>query len=133
MEAKQKDQPLIYVVDDDEDNLAVLRLLLTDAGYTVVTTADADRVVSAVKELKPALVMLDVMLPSDQGLDGFQLCTEIRSDKTLADTKVIILSSIASGSHAEVAKLRMQIRADDYITKPYEPTKLLARVRELVG
>lgn len=133
MEAKQKDQPLIYVVDDDEDNLAVLRILLTDAGYTVVTTADADRVVSAVKELKPALVILDVMLPSDQGLDGFQLCTEIRSDKTLADTKVIILSSIASGSHAEVAKLRMQIRADDYITKPYEPTKLLARVRELVG
>src|SRR5690606_25135556 len=89
---------LVYVVEDDEEQLFVLRMLLSDGGFDVVTESDADRVLDSVVILKPDVILLDVMLPSRLGLDGFDLCRRIKQMPKLADAKIIIVSAIAEGS-----------------------------------
>jgi DNA-binding response OmpR family regulator len=132
MTSPEDSRKLIYIVEDDVEQLTVLRLMLANEGYRVVTETDADRVVDAVRNLQPDLVLLDVMLPSRKGLDGFQLCTELRSDPSLKGTRFVIVSAIASGVGQREEKLRQQVGADDYFVKPYEPARLVQRVRELL-
>ena len=124
---------LVYVVDDDEEQLMVMRLLLGQEGYGVVTESNADRVMAGVKSLMPDIILLDVMLPSQLGLDGFQLCQQIKQTPELAHIKVLMVSAIARGVGQQREKLRAQLGADDFFMKPYDLNDLLARVRELVS
>ena len=130
MESQRK---LVYVVEDDEEQLTLLRMMLAGAGYDVVTQSDADKVLAGVRDLKPDCVLLDVMLPSRNGADGFQLCMDIRSDPSCGKVRVIIVSAIAEGVGSQREKIRAQVGADDYFVKPYDPTALLARIRELTS
>lgn len=123
----------MLVVEDDEEQLTVLRMILSDAGFSVITQSDADRVIHDVLELHPAIVLMDVMLPSRSGLDGFALCAEIRRHPELHDVKVIIVSAIAQGVGAQREKVRTQIGADDFFVKPFEPQSLIERIKELVN
>lgn len=129
----ERDQKLVLVVEDDEEQLTVLRMILSDAGFSVVTQSDADRVLHDVRELHPSVVLMDVMLPSRSGKDGFALCSEIRRIHDLDDIKVIIVSAIAQGVGAQREKVRTQIGADDFFVKPFEPQSLVDRINELVN
>lgn len=133
MSSANRHSKLVYIVEDDEEQLTLLRLMLSKEGFAVVTETIADRVLDAVRHLQPDLVLLDVMLPSQRGLDGFQLCTELRRDPRLSSTRIVILSAIASGVGDRGEKLCHQVGADDYFVKPYEPQRLVQRIHELLS
>jgi CheY-like chemotaxis protein len=129
---KPTDDILIYVVEDDEEQIMLLRLILTGAGYRVVTQSDADKVLDGIRDLRPDVILLDVMLPSREGLDGFAICQQMRQDPDISTTKVIIVSAIAEGTTAELENIRRQVGADAYILKPYDPAMLLQTIREIL-
>lgn len=126
-------EKLVYVVEDDEEQLILLRMLLSDAGFAVVTESNADRVLENVRRLSPDVILMDVMLPSRMGLDGFVLCSEIKRDPEMSKARIIIVSAIAQGIGTERDKLRTQVGADDFFVKPYDPGALVNRIRELLA
>jgi DNA-binding response OmpR family regulator len=128
-----KPRKLVYVVEDDEEQLALLRLLLNHAGFDVVTETSADRVLESARKLRPDVILLDVMLPSNTGLDGFHLCVELRKIPELGGVKLVIVSAIAKGVGEKQEKIRHETGADDYIVKPYDPAALVRRLQELTG
>ncbi len=130
MDPKRK---LVYVVEDDEEQLYVMRILLSDAGYDVVTEAEADRVLDGVQALNPDVILLDVMLPSRIGLDGFELCSRIRKLPQFAQTVILIISAIAEGTGHFRGKMTTQVGASDFIVKPYDPPLLVQRIHELLN
>lgn len=107
-------------VDDEEEILRLLRRVLEEAGYEFVGTTSADSAIPLLCQKQPALVILDIMMP---GLDGFQVLDLIRQK---SDVPVIMLTG-----KGEVTALRdaIEIGADDYISKPFYPKELVARVR----
>lgn len=124
---------LVYVVEDDEQQLYVLRIILSDAGYNVVTETSADRVLEGVKALQPDIILLDVMLPSAENLDGFNLCSRIRTTPGFENTIILLVSAIAQGTGPDKHKMVTQVGANDFIVKPYDPPELIQRIREHGG
>jgi CheY-like chemotaxis protein len=127
------EQPLVFVVEDDEEQLIILRMLLADAGYNVITETDADKVLESARNLVPDIVLMDVMLPSRIGLDGFVLCSQIRKEPGLEKCKVIMVSAIAQGVGSQREKVMEQVGAHDFILKPYDPPVLIDRIRSLIN
>lgn len=127
------DRKLIYVVEDDEGILGMVRLLLSSSGFAVVTETNADNVMRGVEDLQPDLILLDVMLPSREGLDGFELCARIKARRDLARIPVILTSAIGEGLKFDPEKSRQQVGADEFVQKPFDPNYLLACVRRLVN
>lgn len=123
---------LVYVVEDDEEQLYVMRILLSDAGFDVVTEAEADRVLDSIQALNPDVILLDVMLPSHKGLDGFELCSQIRALPQFTNTIILIISAIAGGAGPYRDKMTAQVGANDFIVKPYDPPMLIQRIREFL-
>jgi two-component system alkaline phosphatase synthesis response regulator PhoP len=116
----------ILVAEDDPDIGSLLEHYLKKAAFlpTVVTTGRD--VMPHVKRDAPDLVILDIMLP---GLDGLQVCRAIRSDTTTAAIPIIMLTAKAEESDRIVG---LELGADDYITKPFSPNEVVARVRALL-
>jgi DNA-binding response OmpR family regulator len=116
----------ILVAEDDPDIGSLLEHYLKKAGFlpTVVTTGRD--VMPHVKREAPDLVILDIMLP---GLDGLQVCRAIRSDAATAAVPIIMLTARADESDRIVG---LELGADDYITKPFSPNEVVARVRALL-
>jgi two-component system, OmpR family, alkaline phosphatase synthesis response regulator PhoP len=111
----------LLVAEDDVHLLKGLLELLTRAGFDCIGVADGERAFKVFREKKPALCLLDVLMP---GIDGLSLCREIRS----LDAHVPIL--LLSARDAEIDRvLGLEIGADDYIVKPFGPRELVARVR----
>lgn len=110
----------ILVVDDDPDILRLLEVLLKTEGYGVFAAGDGKKAESLAKKEKPDLVLLDIMLP---GQDGFSVCQSLRRQTRVP---IIMLTSRTQLSDKLTA---LETGADDYITKPFEPMELLARVR----
>ncbi len=117
----QPERQLVVLADDNADVRAYLSHLLS-AEYRVHAVCDGVQAVEAVRQLHPALVIADVMMPN---LDGFGVLRAIRSDSTLSGTPVILLSARA-GEESRVEGL--QAGADDYLIKPFRARELLARV-----
>lgn len=113
---------LVLLADDNQDMRDYVRRLLTSAGFRIEAVDAGDVALRRAKEVKPALVLSDVMMP---GLDGFGLLREIRADPDLKDTPVILLSARA-GEDAKVEGI--QSGADDYLSKPFSARELTARV-----
>ena len=118
----QGKQHLVLLADDNQDMRQYVERLLSTAGYRVATAGDGETALRLARELGPALVLSDVMMPK---LDGFGLMAAIRNDDKLKDTPVILLSARA-GEEAKVEGLRGG--ADDYLTKPFSARELMARV-----
>ena len=113
----------ILAVDDDRNNLKMIAFLLREEGYEVLTAEDGAAALALVTAEGPDLVILDMIMPE---MDGFEVCRRIR---LTMDVPIIILS--AKGETADrVAGL--ELGADDYLPKPFEPSELLARVRAVL-
>ncbi len=117
---------LIFVVEDDLDISRLIEHNLSSAGYQVSTFVSAVAVVPSATRLLPALFLLDVMLP---GMSGFDLCRHIRQHDQLSKTPVIFLTARST----EPDRIRgFELGGDDYITKPFSPRELVARVRTVL-
>ena len=110
----------ILVVDDDQNICELLRLYLTKEGYQVTLASDGEDALAKYGQVKPDMVLLDVMMPR---LDGWEVCRRIRKE---GDTPVIMLT--AKGETFDKV-LGLELGADDYITKPFSMRELLARVK----
>jgi DNA-binding response OmpR family regulator len=119
-------RPVIFVVEDDEDIARLISHNLQAAGFEVQSfVSGASLLAEAVREM-PALFLLDVMLP---GTDGFELCRHIRQTPVLSSTPIIFLTA----KTAEADRVKgLELGGDDYITKPFSPRELVARIRSVL-
>lgn len=115
----------ILVVDDDKDILELLRYNLEKEGYPIMVSADGIKAVEIAREFKPHLVLLDIMMP---GQDGVETCRLMREIDDLSDTHIIFLTA-RSEEYSEIAAF--EVGADDYITKPIKPRALMSRIQAL--
>ncbi len=117
---------LIFVVEDDEDIARLISHNLQAAGFDVQSFVSGGSVVSEALRDMPSLFLLDVMLP---GGDGFDLCRQIRQTPNLSATPIIFLTA----KTAEADRVKgLELGGDDYITKPFSPRELVARVRSVL-
>lgn len=120
-------KPKILVVDDEPDALEVLGFKLKEAGYTPRFARDGARAVAMAREERPALIVLDLMLPE---VDGFEVCKILRRDPGTAAIPILMLTARA----AEMDRvLGLELGADDYVTKPFSPRELVLRIRKLLA
>src|SRR5271165_705785 len=119
-------RPVIFVVEDDEDIARLISHNLQASGFEVQSfVSGASVLTEAVREM-PALFLLDVMLP---GTDGFELCRHIRQTPVLSTTPIIFLTA----KTAEADRVKgLELGGDDYITKPFSPRELVARIRRVL-
>ena len=116
----------ILVVDDEAILLETIAYNLEQAGYRVVTAADGNSTLEAARKEAPDLIILDIMLP---GIDGLEVCRQLRRERTTATTPILMLTAKAE----EIDKVvGLEVGADDYVTKPFGRRELLARVRALL-
>ncbi len=113
----------ILIVDDDANICELLRLYLSKEGYAPVIVNDGLAALDCIPSVKPALILLDVMLPK---LDGWQVCRKIRQTD---DTPIIMLS--AKGETFDKI-LGLELGADDYIVKPFEAKEVVARIKAVL-
>lgn len=116
----------ILVVDDEDDILELVRYNLEKAGYRVTCSASGGDAVKAARGNVPDLVVLDLMLP---GLDGLEVCTLLKNDPKTRDTAIVMLT--ARGEEPDIVR-GLELGADDYITKPFSPRILLARIQAVL-
>lgn len=118
--------PKIYVVDDEKDIREILKVNLQKNGFDVATFASAEEVLKQVTIAKPDLFILDIMM---SGMDGLDLCKQIRASSNLKDIPILFLSAKSQ----ELDKvLGLELGADDYITKPFSIHELVARVKAIL-
>jgi two-component system alkaline phosphatase synthesis response regulator PhoP len=116
----------ILVVEDEPDIRELVRYNLEQSGFRVVEATEGEEALRKVSEEKPALVILDLMLP--QG-DGLEVCRLLRGRRETADLPIVMLTAKAG----EVDRvLGLEFGADDYVTKPFSPRELVARVRAVL-
>lgn len=116
----------ILVIDDDPNAVQMLKLTLEAEGYQVATASSGGEALRKVRERKPDLAIVDVMM---LGIDGYQVCRYLRNDPHTADLPVLILTARAGGrDHAK----GFDSGADDYLTKPATPQEIVNRVKALL-
>jgi two-component system, sensor histidine kinase and response regulator len=117
------EKALILIVDDNPANRKMLDILLKKDGYETQTLEDGNNILEVVNTIKPQLILLDIMMP---GMDGYQVCEELKESKKTRDIPVIFLTA---KSESEALVKGFQVGASDYVTKPFKPVELLARVK----
>jgi DNA-binding response OmpR family regulator len=120
------DAPLVLCADDDEDILSLVSLRLQRAGFEVAMAADGEEAVEIARARRPALAVLDVMMPKRT---GYEVLAELRGDEALRGMKVILLS--ARVQEGDVAR-GLDAGADAYLAKPFKAQDLVSKVEELL-
>ena len=116
----------ILVVEDQEDNRQILRDLLSSVGYEMMEAWDGEAGVAAAKEQRPDLILMDIQLPL---MDGYEATRRIKADPELKKIPVIVVTSYAlSGDDIKAHAAG----CDAYVTKPYSPRQLLAKIKEFL-
>ncbi len=113
----------ILLVDDEQHIVDLAKMYLEQAGYSVASAANGQRALERILRDKPALVVLDLMLP---GLDGWEVCRRVRAE---SDVPIIMLTARSDDIDRIVG---LELGADDYLTKPFNPRELVARVRAIL-
>lgn len=116
----------ILVVEDHEDNRQILRDLLGTVGYEIIEADDGAQGVARAKAEHPDLILMDIQLPI---LDGYEATRQIKADPSLAGIPVIVVTSYALSGDDEKAR---EAGCDAYVTKPYSPRQLLAKIHEFL-
>jgi|GEM_PF-883941 len=118
-------KPIVLIVDDHDSNREVLRELLTENDYQFFEAETGDSALRIAKESPPDLVMLDVIMP---GTDGFEVCRRLRMDARLAEVPVLFLTAL---NQRDSRLSAIEAGGDGFISKPYNPTELRARVKSI--
>jgi len=116
----------ILVVDDEEDILELLRFNLTREGYDVSVAASGEQAIDITRKELPHLIVLDLMLP---GMDGLEVTKALKKDSETGGIPIVMLT--AKGEEADIVT-GLELGADDYVTKPFSPRILVARVRAVL-
>ena len=118
----------VLLADDEEDILVLVSATLGgDDRYSLILARDGEEALRRAREDKPDLIFLDVMMPK---MDGFEVCSVLKSDSATKHVKVVMLTAMAQELDKQKAE---QAGADFYFTKPFSPTALLNKVEELLG
>jgi len=116
----------ILIVDDEEDVIELVRYNLDRNGYRVETATTGEQALTKARAKLPDLMILDLMLP---GIDGLEVCRKLKSETRTQNIPIIMLT--AKGEEADIVT-GLELGADDYITKPFSPKVLVARVRRIL-
>jgi two-component system phosphate regulon response regulator PhoB len=116
----------ILAVEDDQDILELLRYNLAKEGYQVTAVASGEEGLHLARSAAPDLILLDLMLP---GMDGLEVCRRLKLEAQTRQVPIIMLT--AKGEEADIVA-GLELGADDYVTKPFSPRVLLARVRTVL-
>jgi DNA-binding response OmpR family regulator len=119
-------QPKVLVVDDEKNIVEAITYNLQQAGFRTLTAGDGKRALELAQREVPDLITLDVMLP---GADGWEVCRQLRQDSRTKRIPVIMLTV---KSHEADKIVGLELGADDYLTKPFSPKELVARVKALL-
>jgi two-component system cell cycle response regulator DivK len=116
----------ILAIEDHEENRRILRFLLASAGYELIEAVTGEEGLALAATSKPDLILMDIQLP---GLDGYEATRRIKADPALRHIPIIVVTSYAlSGDDVKA----FEAGCDAYVTKPYVPRALLAKIREYV-
>ncbi len=122
----------IFLVDDDPDFVEATATILESKGHEVIKLYDGDECLEKLKEIRPDLIVLDVMMPR---LDGYTVCKKLKADPQYSSIPVLLLTAVAS--HIPTTRYTqlqgMETEAEDYIDKPVEPEELVKRVEILLS
>jgi PAS domain S-box-containing protein len=125
MERSKQDNITILIVDDQPGAREVLRGLLTGQDYNLAFAGSGEEALAKAAELVPDLILLDVMMP---GMDGFEVCKQLRADSLLAEVPVVMVTALDDRD----SRLKgLKLGVDDFITKPFILAELQARVRTI--
>lgn len=116
----------ILLIEDDSDISELVQYNLEREGFRVYASADGEIGLSQAVQLKPDLIILDLMLP---GLDGLSVCRKLRANPLTAEVPIVMLT--AKGEESDVV-IGLEMGADDYVAKPFSPKELLARIRAVM-
>ncbi|MFT6559438.1 MULTISPECIES: response regulator transcription factor [Sneathiella] len=117
----------VLVVEDEPNIVLSLQFIMRQVGFTVRVASDGDQAIRAVEEYVPDLVLLDIMLPKQ---DGFAVCENIRNNPACRNVKIIMLSAKSRDADREKA---LELGADEFITKPFSTRVLGEMVKRLMG
>lgn len=113
----------ILIVDDNADLRKLVRMTLLRSPYQLIEAVSGDEALPMIRELRPQIVVLDVMMPGQH--DGYAVCRIVKADPELALTKIILLT--ARGQQADL-EMGRQVGADEYLVKPFSPAELLRKI-----
>jgi len=117
----------ILIVDDEPYILNILDFSLDAEGYRVLQASDGEEAMRLAQEQQPELIIMDVMMPRQ---DGFETCRRLKEDLRTKDIPVVLLTAKNSREDREMGE---QVKADGYITKPFSPQRLLDTVQNFLG
>ena len=116
----------ILVIDDEKDLIELVRYNLEREGFDIIAAANGQSGLEIARQHKPDLIVLDLMMP---GIDGLEVCRELRADSRTAQLPVIMLSAKAAEADKVVG---LELGSDDYLTKPFSPRELVARIKAVL-
>ena len=117
----------ILVVDDEPDVASLLTLMLKSQGYDVITARDGQEALEKARNQNPDLILLDVMLPK---MDGYKVARMLKFDENFSHIPIILLTAKIQDKDRQTG---MEMGANDYVTKPFDTTSLLAKVKALLA
>ena len=115
----------ILIIDDEKEMVQLETMRLESHGYDVVVAYEGEAGLALARSEKPDLIIVDIMLPK---IDGYEVCRRLKIDSQCRSIPIILVSAVDQKYDTDLGK---KIGADDYFTKPFEPTILLAKIREL--
>ena len=121
------DQKKILIADDNENIREALTYLLEDEGYTLSLAKDGAEALRKVKEFRPDIVFLDIMMPE---INGYDVCRTIKTDPSLKNTYIIMLTAKGQVTEQERGK---EVGADEYIVKPFSPMEILTKIKNILA
>ena len=116
----------ILIIEDEKDIVKMLEYNLKKEGFVTVASRDGEAALAAARKELPDLILLDIMLP---GMDGLEVCKSLKGDRKTARIPVIMLTAKSQESDKIVG---LELGADDYVTKPFSPRELIARIKAVI-
>jgi len=116
----------ILIVDDEEDIIELIKYNLKNEGYSILTAMTGEKAIKTAKQSRPDLIVLDLMLP---GIDGLEVTKYLKNNEQTLDIPIVMLT--AKGEESDIVT-GLELGADDYISKPFSPKVLVARIRAIL-